>query len=204
MTANVVEGYAAAADGLFERYDRLGFENIHAPVLDLFPDTPCTVADIGAGSGRDAAYFADLGWKVVAVEPAARFRELAMEYHPSPRIEWIDDRLPKLEKLLDGETRFDVIMLTGVWQHLTEDERAEAMPALSKLLRKDGLLIMALRHGLAPDGCTEFEINPADTVVDAKQSGLDLVLRMAHPSVQQENRDAGVTWTRVAFRNPGN
>lgn len=47
--------------------------------------------DVGAGSGRDAAWLASLGYEVVAAEPAAGMRIEAQRRHPDPRIRWLDD-----------------------------------------------------------------------------------------------------------------
>ena len=40
----------------------------------LLPDAPGTVLDIGAGSGRDAAWFSAQGYDVIAVEPSSGMR----------------------------------------------------------------------------------------------------------------------------------
>jgi SAM-dependent methyltransferase len=119
----------------------------HGPVLHLLPTVPSDVLDIGAGTGRDAAALAGMGHRVVAVEPTVALRDRAALLHPSPRIEWIEDYLPRLARLRRGD-RFDVVMLTGVWMHLNLQQRREAMPRLASLLRPGGVLhlrfVMAL------------------------------------------------------------
>jgi hypothetical protein len=52
--------------------------------------------DVGAGSGRDAAWLDSLEHDVVAVEPAAGMRREGALRHPEARIRWLDDRLPDL------------------------------------------------------------------------------------------------------------
>ena len=59
----------------------VAFEAVHREVLPLFPDRPCRVTDIGAGSGRDAAALAGRGHRVVAVEPTAGLREEGRRRH---------------------------------------------------------------------------------------------------------------------------
>ena len=93
------EGYAEEAEALVERYESLSFAENHKLVLHLIPTAACRVLDIGARTGRDAAGFAALGHRVVAVEPTAEMRTRAMALHPSPRIEWLDDSLPELVPL---------------------------------------------------------------------------------------------------------
>lgn len=85
--------YDRDAESLAARYESKTFEEVHADVVDLAPDSAGLVLDIGAGLGRDAAWFAARGHEVVAVEPAPRMRELAGSLHPDSRIRWLDDQL---------------------------------------------------------------------------------------------------------------
>ena len=48
--------YAANSASLAERYETIEPARLFAPVLDLLPPPPARLADIGAGSGRDAAW----------------------------------------------------------------------------------------------------------------------------------------------------
>ena len=60
--AATVAGYEAAAkDGLAGRFEAIRSEELLSPVIDLLPSTPCEVADIGAGTGRDAAWLVSQG-----------------------------------------------------------------------------------------------------------------------------------------------
>ncbi|NEB06003.1 methyltransferase domain-containing protein [Streptomyces sp. SID13726] len=49
----------------------VSFETVHEALLDLLPDPPARVLDVGAGTGRDAAALAGRGFAVDAVEPVA-------------------------------------------------------------------------------------------------------------------------------------
>src|SRR5206468_6080041 len=80
------EHYAEEAPELLKRYESISFAETHRSVMHLIPDEPCDVLDIGAGTGRDAAGFAALGHRVIAVEPTAEMRRGAMALHPSPLI----------------------------------------------------------------------------------------------------------------------
>ena len=86
------EGYAEEAEALLVQYESVTFEQTQGKILHLIPPAPCGVLDIGAGTGRDAAGFAALGHSVVAVEPTDVFRTRAAALHPSPAIEWVDDK----------------------------------------------------------------------------------------------------------------
>jgi protein-L-isoaspartate O-methyltransferase len=76
-------------------YEALPPERLHGWLNGLMPAVPALVLDIGAGTGRDAAWFAGLGHDVVAVEPAAAMRAEATRRHPGPRIRWLNDRLTR-------------------------------------------------------------------------------------------------------------
>ena len=101
-----------------EAYEAFGFEQIHAGALPFLPAQPGLVLDVGAGSGRDAAWFAARGWEVVAVEPAAALREEAARRHPSPSIRWVEDRLPALAAVHRLGLGFDLLWLRGIWMQI--------------------------------------------------------------------------------------
>ena len=189
------EGYGDAAETLFNRYEGRPFADVHRLVMHLIPDVPGRALDIGAGTGRDAAALAEIGHRVVAVEPTAEFRRRAMAAHPSPLIEWLDDSLPDLATLVARGDRFDVVMLTAVWMHLDEQQRRRAMPAVARLVQPGGVMIMSLRYGPVPTGRRMFAVAAEETVGLAEQEGLRLVLKREALSSSQE----GVSWTCSAF-----
>jgi SAM-dependent methyltransferase len=193
------EGYADEAAELFKQYESIPAADSHRAVLHLFPAAPADVLDIGSGTGRDAAWFASRGHRVVAVEPTEAMRLPAMALHPSPRIEWLDDSLPELARLRARGKTFDLVMLTAVWMHLDEPQRACAMPNVAGLMRRGGAIIMKIRHGPVPPGRRMFEISAEETIGLAHQHGLHPVLNLRTESSQQRNRQAGVYWTNLAF-----
>ena len=190
------EGYAEEAEALVKRYESLAFADVHRRVLHLIPTAPCRVLDIGSGTGRDAAAFAAMGHRVVAVEPTAELRTRAMALHPSSLIEWLDDSLPDLARLVTRGDKFDVVMLTAVWMHLDEQQRQRAMPNVASLVQRDGVMIMWLRYGPVPKGRRMFAVSADETVRLAEPEGLRVVLR--HEG-QLSTRQPGVGWTRLAF-----
>jgi SAM-dependent methyltransferase len=206
MTANAggaLEEYARDADGAAARWESIAFAELHHPVLHLIPAIPCSVLDIGAGTGRDAAHLASLGHRVVAVEPTDALRTAAIARHPSPRIEWLDDSLPELATLISGRPMFDLIMLTAVWMHLDAQQRQHAMLRLASMMRIGGTMIISLRHGPLPAGRRMFDVGADETIELARAQRLDAVLHMQTASMQPANRVAGVSWTRLAFVKSG-
>lgn len=195
-------GYASEAAELFVRYESFGFEHAHAAVLHLMPTTPGRVLDIGSGTGRDAAYLAAKGHRVVAVEPTGALRQRAAALHKSPAIEWIDDGLPDLERIVARPEHFELILLSAVWMHLDADERRAAMPVIAGRLAPGGRIVMTLRHGPVPAGRTMFPVTAEETMALAMSEGLTVEFNRHAESRQAENRRAGISWTTLVFARP--
>lgn len=67
--------YEQNAVTVIPAYESLRAENVHSWLLGLLPDRSSLVLDIGAGSGREAAWLAGQGHEAIAVEPATAMRE---------------------------------------------------------------------------------------------------------------------------------
>lgn len=193
-------GYAEEAADLLVRYEKMDFDEIYERVWYLLPEPPGRVLDVGAGTGRDAAGFAEWGYDVTAVEPVAELREGAKRLHPSPDIEWMDDHLPDLTGLTDRKEAYCIVVLSAVWMHLDEAERAKAMPIVASLMRPGGVLVMSLRHGPVPEGRRMFDVSTAETVALAAKEGCDCLFERVSGSREAINKAAGVTWSRLVFR----
>ena len=194
---STTDGYAWQAPDLLRQYESITFAEAHRAILQLIPREPCEVVDIGAGTGRDAAALAAMGHRVVAVEPTAEMRHGGMALHPSPRIEWLDDRLPDLARLTARPLTFDLVMLTAVWMHLDKAQRRRAMTKISPLVRKGGMMSLTLRHGPVPAGRRMFEVSAEETVGLAAARGLAKILELEE---QPSLRQVGVSWTRLVFK----
>lgn len=187
--------YAAHGAALAQRYETIEPARLFAPVLDLLPPPPARLADIGAGSGRDAAWFAGQGYHVTAVEPVAQLRAEGQQRHRDTGIDWIADHLPMLSGLHRLGHRFDLVTGIAVWHHLDADQQARAMAGLSGLLADDGLLILSLRHGpLAPEAGV-YLADPAHAISLAKDLGLTELRQVKAGSVQPGNLVEGIDWT---------
>lgn len=193
------QGYPESAAELIERYESLSFAYKHEAVLHLIPGAPTKAMDIGAGTGADAAWLATQGHRVVAVEPTDVLREYGLKQHASPLIQWVNDALPQLDRVAHRKHEFGLVMLTAVWMHLDEHERRIAMPVIASLLAPDGVLVMTLRHGLVPVGRIMFAVSAEETVSLAQAQGLRCVLNARAEARLAANREAGITWSRVAF-----
>ena len=198
---SILDGYAAVATPSFvAAYDALSPKMIYEHVIDLLPKTPSKVADIGAGTGRDAAWFAEAGHQVLAVEPVGELRKAGQVLHRSNRILWLDDCLPHLASIQTGR-HFDLVTLCAVWQHLPNEDRALAIPRLATLLPPGGQVVMSLRHGPGAKGRPVFPVSVDATIDAAAGCGLRLVRRREAESVKESNRANGVVWTWLVLQN---
>ncbi|MBN8632142.1 MAG: class I SAM-dependent methyltransferase [Rhodobacterales bacterium] len=195
-SATAIAAYAAHAPRLIARYDAISSEAWYAPVRHLLPTQPSRVIDIGAGTGRDARWFAAMGHQVTAVEPVPAF--IAAGQRPEgPR--WVEDALPDLRRTLALNESFDLLTLSAVWQHLGPDERRIAAANLRRLAAPGAMLLMALRHGPASEDRPVWPIDPDATALLLAEPGFAESFRIAAPSIQPENLAAGVHWTWLAL-----
>lgn len=143
--------YQEHAGSLADGYEALTFEAAHPGLAKIMTQERAgeklRVLDIGAGTGRDAAWFAAHGHDVVAVEPSQAMRTVAQRLHARLPIEWREDRLPELAEMLNGADRFDIIIVSAVWMHVHPDDRSQALRSIILLLADKGMLYLTLRLG---------------------------------------------------------
>ena len=132
--------YDANVELVAHRYESLDPDALHAWLKASLPALPAGILDIGAGTGRDAAWFAARGFDVAAAEPSAAMRAHAQRTHPEPKIQWTNDSLPAMRALSRSGLSFDMILLNVVWMHVLPRERPRAFRKLINLLRPGGLL----------------------------------------------------------------
>jgi protein-L-isoaspartate O-methyltransferase len=195
----VLEGYAVDAAELVAVYEAFRTPDVLEPMQELLPARPSRILDVGAGTGRDAAFLVGEGHSVVAVEPVHAFRQAGLRLHPLERIRWLDDQLPALARVLEEATQYELIIVSGVWQHLPPEQHQRAINALSALLAAEGRLMISLRHGPGSPARPCFPADPDRIVAYAEGAGMRLRLRDHVESLQQRNRDLGVTWTWLCF-----
>jgi SAM-dependent methyltransferase len=101
---------------------------------------PLKMLDVGAGTAMHAAYFAQMGHAVTAVDPVEEMLAEGRKLYKLPNLNFIVDSLPLLEKL--GEQRFDVIYSVAAWQYIKPEDRQSAMERIIKLLHPGGMLVI--------------------------------------------------------------
>lgn len=189
----------AAGRGLAERYESIDPDATHAWFADHLPPPPAAVLDVGAGSGRDAAWFAARGYEVVAVEPSETMRAEARRRHPTSRVSWIRDSLPSLDRTVRRGLSYDIILLNAVWMHVHPDERQRAFRKLISLLKPGGLIIFALRVGGSDDADGMFPSSAAEVESLARRHG---AMALPGNTTPDSFGRPGIHWEQVALQLP--
>ena len=199
MPTEPIRWYDAHAPELARSYESIRAEQLHAWMLDLLPQGKGVALDIGAGTGRDAAWLAARGMDVVAAELSAAMREQALALHPGPNVRWIADSLPDLREVLRTGLSFDVILLSAVWMHVPEAARERAFRKIVTMLKPGGMIAITLRFGAADAERSMHPVSEAEVERLAREHGAFVARRVAAPD-QQGRSD--VSWVQMAIRLP--
>ncbi|MGB8550146.1 MAG: class I SAM-dependent methyltransferase [Xanthobacteraceae bacterium] len=181
------------------RYESVKAEVVHAWLSDLLPSPPALVLDVGAGSGRDAAWLASRGYEVVAAEPSSAMRAEAARLHQSASIRWLSDALPALDRTFQLGLTFDVILLSAVWMHVPPKDRDRAFRKLVTLLRPGGIIAITLRFGPSERDRGFYSVSKAEIERLARERGA--FIERSSDNKDELGRDE-VCWTQIAVRLP--
>lgn len=135
--SKAIQYFNEHAEELAVFYNSLDRGVVHAELIKCLPHGALRMLDVGAGSGADAAFFADKGHHVTAAEPARVLRALANKSFKGKNIKWSAARLPALPRV--GRD-FDVVYSVGTLQYLDAPERQAALARMAGLLKEGGLL----------------------------------------------------------------
>tara|TARA_R100000005_G_scaffold89631_1_gene60323 strand:- start:24724 stop:25353 length:630 start_codon:yes stop_codon:yes gene_type:complete len=194
--------YDKHAVALATQYRAADVDTVHeAWVSEIAASTPGLACDIGAGSGRDANWLAEKGWDVIAVEPSQGMRELAIPKSHA-NVTWLDDSLPELFRLRALGHRFDLVLLSAVWQHLPPGQRERAFRILTELLKPGGTLVITLRHGTDELENRERGFHPVSAAELAVFAQRRAVV-MRDPVTQPDETRAHLQWETLVFSIPG-
>lgn len=191
------EGEAGRA--LAERYETVDPALLHRGLALHLPSAPAAVLDVGAGSGRDAAWLAGQGYSVLAVEPSETMRAEGQRRHPGLSITWMADSLPSLDAVFRLGAAFDVILLSAVWMHILPADRSRAFRKLIALLKPGGTLAMTLRIGPPEPDRDMHPVDVAEIEAFARSHGV-AVMQVEH-SLDRLGRE-DVSWVQIILRLP--
>ncbi|MGD9638063.1 MAG: class I SAM-dependent methyltransferase [Alphaproteobacteria bacterium] len=192
--------YDNDAKNYCRQYESLKFEDIHQDILAIIPPKGTKILDVGAGSGRDAAWFAVNGYEVTALEPSLAMIREGKSYHKNSAVRWICDSLPELKQVQKLGQQFDFILLSAVWMHVKPEERPRAFKNLNSLLAPNGQLSIVLRFGSLRDDMYLVSFDELKSL--AEKYKLETTMIKERGEKDKLNR-FDVEWGRVCFRKSG-
>jgi SAM-dependent methyltransferase len=113
--------------------------DLHAVVRRFFKPGPS--ADIGCGSGRDAAWLNANGYPATGFDASEALLAEARRRHPE--VEFRSAALPELPGIVDGS--FDNVLCETVIMHLDDEAIAPAVERLLAILAPGGVLYLSWR-----------------------------------------------------------
>lgn len=147
---NIISYYNQFAKNLADNYEGISTEDAHPHLVEAvraLKNAKFDALDIGSGSGRDSAWMAAQGARVVAVEPSEGMRKIAISRHRDENIQWINDSLPELNTIAKLGRKFDIVLLSAVWMHVSQENRENSFQNILKVLKEDGKIFMTIRVG---------------------------------------------------------
>jgi SAM-dependent methyltransferase len=212
----VSQFYNDNATKLANQYLSKTFEEVHqswSPFLPSIIENPnARILDLGAGSGRDAKYLAELAAnthptenniQIFAVEPAQELAVIGQKTTEDLNVKWLDDSLPALSKVTKQEVSFDLILLSAVWMHVPPSARSRSIRKLANLLKPGGKLVISLRHVQTEDDYKQrkmFDVSADELKKLATDVGLFTKLETV-----KENDKLGrnhVSWQTLVLQMP--
>jgi SAM-dependent methyltransferase len=140
MDAATLAAYDAAAAAYTREWEAQPTPvDLHDLVKRFF--RPGRTADIGCGSGRDAAWLVANGFPAVGYDPSAALLAQARAAHPGVTFE--QAALPQLHGIADDT--FDNVLCETVIMHLGREEIAPAVRRMLAILKPDGILALSWR-----------------------------------------------------------
>lgn len=196
-----IEFYSDNAESLFEQYEGIDSQELYQDWLKHIPDNGF-VLDVGCGSGRDAAFLAEKGLFVTAVEPATKMLEVAKQKHIHANITWMQDKLPELSKVFKLQIKYDLILLGAVWMHIAPSNRERAVRKLSSLLKPNGKIVITLRHGPCNDGRQMHQVSADEINKFSSKFGLRFSLLNSANHGEDKLGRIDVSWQTVILQLP--
>ncbi len=131
--------YQLHAEEFFEQTVALKMEKLYRLFLKSVPENG-KILDAGCGSGRDAKYFFEHGYKITAFDSSHALAELASNH--------LDQKVEVLSfQELDFEAEYDGIWACASLLHVPAKGMKEVFHGLYRALKTKGVLYASFKYG---------------------------------------------------------
>ena len=144
--------YDAEYAKIAETYDSVEFRPVVTRVLQHAPERG-TLLDLGCGSGRDAAFYLELGYDVTALDGSRAMLGEAARRHPELADRLVHHELPA--PLPFESDTFDLVISMAVIMHLKVEEVPATFGEMRRVTRPGGVVAYSAnteRQGLDDRG----------------------------------------------------
>ncbi len=136
---STVEYYNKNAKQFIEETKKLDMKDVYERFLVNIPDN-ARILDFGCGSGRDAVYFAENGYRVTAIDASEEICRKTSEYNKV--------RVKKLSfEELDENENYEGIWACASLLHVPFDELGNILSKIEKALTKKGIAYLSFKYG---------------------------------------------------------
>ena len=194
-----IEIYDANARQLVARYESTTTEKALAPftrILKQYDGTDRSALDIGSGSGRDAAWLAEHGWHVDAVDGSTALLEEAEKLHGHAVIHFMHDLAPDFSNVRALNKRYDVILMSAFIFHFDAADREVILAHCAGILSADGLIYITLRQGPVVPDRHIYAVAPDEIETFAQNHGLS---SHYHGRVHDSAGLGNVMWDHISL-----
>ena len=139
LEINSIGYYENHAEAFVERTSKADLTALYQPFLRRLPEG-AHILDVGCGSGRDAAAFLKLGYKVTATDPSKAMVEASSRLtgQPTLKLAFWD---------LKFEREFDGIWACASLLHVPKVEMNLVLHRLTRALKPGGCIYLSFKHG---------------------------------------------------------
>jgi len=136
-----IQTYNEYAEKYFQSHDSAeAIKNL----LELFIENldGKKILDVGCGPGRDAKFFADLGYEVVGIDLSEKLLEIARKNVPKAKFYLMDMR-----NLDFPNNYFDGIWACASFLHVPRKDAQKTLNEFYRVLRENGLIYISVKEG---------------------------------------------------------
>lgn len=201
MDAPTLAYYNRHAAEVARRYESADAALIHDNLLKAFPPGS-RLLEIGAGSGRDAAFLLSRGHTITATDASTEMISEAARLHPDLIdclvLHALPDPLPFPDHSFDGAYAIALLM------HLPKESILPSLKEIARVIRPAGRFLFSVPNlrtqpatkGLDEDPRLFTELDPAEWIEAATKAGFTL----AEKTLDQDGLNrSGFSWHTFLF-----